>query len=98
RERRHHQHARDEREGDRHAQIAQEEEEEAHQEDEDPVGRQGAASFASGSANPFFHPFTNCSMVKSATSTPHIGIAAYRLASGVIEGMRRLRKPSMKLR
>ena len=70
---------RDQREGHRHAHIAEEQEQKPHQEDEPAIGRHSDFLFSSASdvpAKPFFQPLTICSMMKMATSTPHSGMAA----------------------
>ena len=79
-ERRHQQHRADQREGHRHAHVAEKQEHEAHQHDEHAVAGHSACLFSSctplGSAKPWRQPFTICSIVNRATRTPLIGIAA----------------------
>ena len=90
----------DQRKCDRHPHVAEEKEQKTHQHDEQPLGRHSDFLFSSGlmSANPLRQPFTICSIVKSATSAPQSGIAAYKVAKGVIDGMRRLLNPSRKFK
>src|SRR5207237_10856741 len=69
-------HARHEREGDGHAEIAQSEKEQGHEAQDQAVVHSGVtanASRSSGPSKPRRHPLASCSIAKSAMRTPDTG-------------------------